>query len=130
MTTSKHHLRTSDGHQIVVFDDKFAYAWAGEPDLDLGEQVILPGRSKGSHWTGTVTGFGSEFEGVLKLAIDRLNPLPRKWPTDAQRAQWAKEYEAGMTVREIAEKHGRSYGGIHNGLRRQKVQLRKRGGFH
>lgn len=52
--------------------------------------------------------------------------------TGAQReklaAQYAKKYEAGHSIRRIAEKAGRSYGFVHGILMESGVALRGRGG--
>ena len=39
-----------------------------------------------------------------------------------------KAYERGISIRELADKHGRSYGFIHRVLSESGVQLRGRGG--
>jgi predicted transcriptional regulator len=39
-----------------------------------------------------------------------------------------KSYEKGTSIRELADKHGRSYGFIHRVLSESGVQLRGRGG--
>jgi hypothetical protein len=128
------YLRTPDGHQVVVIDKRFAYAWIGKPDLELGEQVILPGKhGAGSHWNGTVTGFGSDFRGVLKVVIDRVVPVevsPKPHMTSALAQHIADQYKRGKSIRDLAEEHGRSYGGIRSALINQKVKLRPRGGFN
>ena len=40
----------------------------------------------------------------------------------------AKQYAKGKSIRELAEKHGRSYGFVHRLLAENGVQLRGRGG--
>lgn len=44
------------------------------------------------------------------------------------RAQIARKYARGMSIRELAEETGRSYGFIHRLLRESDVQMRPRGG--
>ncbi|MFN8126376.1 MAG: helix-turn-helix domain-containing protein [Candidatus Nanopelagicales bacterium] len=39
-----------------------------------------------------------------------------------------KEYQAGRSIRELAEEHGRSYGFVHRILKDSKTKLRGRGG--
>lgn len=59
-------LKTDDGSQIVVVNGRYSYAWDGQPELQLGDAVIVEGRSPGSHFTGVVTDFGTDFKGALK----------------------------------------------------------------
>lgn len=40
----------------------------------------------------------------------------------------AKQYRGGMSIRELAETHGRSYGSIHKMLTESGVKMRTRGG--
>ncbi|GAA5080220.1 transcriptional regulator [Streptomyces sp. SID10815] len=44
--------------------------------------------------------------------------------------QMRKQYEQGMSIRAIAEEHGRSYGFVHRVLTETEVPLRARGGNH
>ncbi|GAB1332565.1 helix-turn-helix domain-containing protein [Streptomyces sennicomposti] len=54
--------------------------------------------------------------------------------TGTARAELAREmrkqYEQGMSIRAIAEEHGRSYGFVHRVLTETEVPLRARGGSH
>ncbi|MFF9314307.1 helix-turn-helix domain-containing protein [Streptomyces sp. NPDC014748] len=54
--------------------------------------------------------------------------------TGTARAELAREmrkqYEQGMSIRAIAEEHGRSYGFVHRVLTETEVPLRARGGNH
>lgn len=47
---------------------------------------------------------------------------------DRLQSQLKKQYEAGASIRSLAEATGRSYGFIHNVLVESDVQLRSRGG--
>ena len=49
-------------------------------------------------------------------------------PRDKLQAQLKKQYEAGASIRSLAESTGRSYGFIHNVLVESNTQLRSRGG--
>jgi hypothetical protein len=42
----------------------------------------------------------------------------------------AQQYGSGMSIRAIAQLHGRSYGNIHHILTESKITLRGRGGAH
>lgn len=66
---------TSDGQaQIVEVEGKYGYAWHGEPFLEVGDAVVLPGRTpKHSRWVGRVTGMGSEWSGEFKRIVRRAS---------------------------------------------------------
>ncbi len=58
-------------------------------------------------------------------------PKQRITGTDRERfaVQLAEQYSSGMSVREIAKLHGRSYGNIHHVLTESGVVLRRRSKF-
>lgn len=123
------YLTTPTGEQVVVIDNKFAFAWSGKPPLQAGELVVLPGRAPGSHWRGTVTDFGTDFVGILKMVIERVVPVARgPIISDVEAARMKKDYEKGMSIRDIADKYDRSFGGVRSALLRTDTTLRKRGG--
>ena len=45
-----------------------------------------------------------------------------------ERQKMIKDYQNGMSVRDIAAKYGRSYGGVYGVLERAHVEMRNRGG--
>lgn len=49
---------------------------------------------------------------------------------DTMKRQMATAYANGSSVREVAERFGRSYGAAHRMLREASVTLRPRGGRH
>lgn len=128
-------LRTSTGAQIVQVDSRYAFSWAGSPDLKIGERVHCEGRSQNSHFVGTVTGFGTEYEGPLKGVQERVDPIkPPYSPQGAERERiaiaYAEEYLQGVSIRKIAQHQGRSATFVRNLLREQHIQLRRRGGLN
>lgn len=123
-------LTTDEGYQIVKVESRYAYAWSGRPPLKLGERVIVPGIGAGSHWTGAVTDFGTEFSGPLKMIIERVVPVPMPMISSKVGDKMRKDYEDGLSIREVAEKHGHSYAGSRLALLRSGTTLRKRGGYY
>jgi hypothetical protein len=127
-------MQTDDGAQIVVVDGRYSFAWNGTPKLIQDERIVCEGRNAGSRFVGTVTGFGTDYEGKLKPVIERETPLPRSHVDGESRALLAKtikkKYDNGMSIRDIAYDHGRSYGFIHSLLIESGVTFRRRGGLN
>lgn len=66
---------TVSNDQVVEIEGRWAYRWAGEPPLTIGEHVILPSvpwRS-GRPWIGRITGLGSTYDGELSYVIRRAS---------------------------------------------------------
>lgn len=61
-----------DDCQIVEINNKFGYAWDGQPFLKIGDSVVLPSKYDLGEWVGTVTELGSrwphEFTKVVRIA--------------------------------------------------------------
>jgi hypothetical protein len=70
--------RTSSDEQIVRVDGGYAYTWPGEP-LAIGDRVLLPenwlSAVKHGHgpFQGTVTGFGTDYDGVMSAVIKKID---------------------------------------------------------
>ena len=64
--------RGMDGNnQLVEINGRWAYAWGGDPLLEIGEWVVLPSTKgpRGSWWIGQVTDFGSAWTGTHKHVL-------------------------------------------------------------
>lgn len=72
------------------------------------------------------------FQGVETQSAAILAPTSssRRRPalTDAQRAEIVRLYVDGSTVREVANRVGRSYGTVHRVLQEERVTMRGRNG--
>lgn len=125
------YLKTPAGEQVVVIDSRYAFAWDGEVELELGERVVLPGFQPDSHWRGTVTDFGTDFPGILKKVIERVVPLKTGHfkinVKDAKKMRLA--YESGKSIRFLADVYGVSFGGARSALLRAGTTLRRKGGW-
>lgn len=69
-----------EGDQVVEVDGRYAYRWGGSPRLEIGELVVLPPNwltttvlGSGS-FDGTVTGFGTTYQGQLSHIVRRALP--------------------------------------------------------
>lgn len=122
-------LKTDEGYQIVQVDSRYAFAWSGRPPLELGERVIVPGRGPGSHWTGSVTDFGTDFQGNLNMVIERVVPVPMPMIPSEVAKKMRKDYEKGMSIRDLSDSYDLSFGGVRRALLRAGTTLRKRGGY-
>lgn len=67
----KEHL--DSGEQLVVVEG-YTWRWpAGQPDLHVGDWVVLPGNiwTEGHSYRGQVTAIGSDYLGPTNQIIDR-----------------------------------------------------------
>ncbi|MEU2878109.1 helix-turn-helix domain-containing protein [Streptomyces sp. NPDC007070] len=99
-----------------------------------GPRVLTPCRAEGVRG-----GDGCSVRGRRRAHPDDDHRKDRvvekgKQITGTARAELAREmrkqYEQGMSIRAIAEEHGRSYGFVHRVLTETEVPLRARGGNH
>ena len=63
------------GAQRVVIDNRFTYAWAGNPPLAVGESVRLPGNETTGMrpWVGEVTALASDYVGPVREVLGRAD---------------------------------------------------------
>ena len=70
-------LKTDDGGQLVIVDDRYTYRWDGEP-LQVGDRVLLPenwlSAVKHGHgpFPGVITSLGSAYQGELSRVIRKI----------------------------------------------------------
>lgn len=80
--------RTGNGEQLLIIDDRYTWSWAGEPDLDVGDVVLLPGNpwTRDKPYRGVVTALGSDYLGPVRQVLGRCDP--GDYPTFDQLTLW------------------------------------------
>lgn len=77
-TATTERIYSTGNDQIVEVDGRYAYRWPGDPELKVGDRVLLPENwaSVFKHgpgpFSGTVTALGTTYRGELSQIMRRL----------------------------------------------------------